>query len=25
MSKDKKAKPFGIMPDDIITVGERIF
>jgi polysaccharide export outer membrane protein len=25
MSKDKKAKPFEIMPDDIITVGERIF
>ena len=25
MSKDKKAKPFEIMPDDIITIGERIF
>jgi polysaccharide export outer membrane protein len=25
MSKDKKAKPFGFMPDDFITVGERIF
>ena len=25
MSKDKKAKPFEIKPDDIITVGERIF
>jgi protein involved in polysaccharide export with SLBB domain len=25
MSKDKKMKPFEIMPDDIITVGERIF
>ena len=25
MSKDKKAKPFELMPDDIITVGERIF
>ena len=25
MSRDKKAKPFEIMPDDIITVGERIF
>ena len=25
MSKDKKSKPFVILPDDIITVGERIF
>jgi len=25
MSKDKKAQPFELMPDDIITVGERIF
>lgn len=25
MSKDKKSQPFAIMPDDIITVGERIF
>jgi hypothetical protein len=25
MSKDKKAHPFELMPDDIITVGERIF
>jgi polysaccharide export outer membrane protein len=25
MSKDKKAKPFDLMPEDIITVGERIF
>lgn len=25
MSKDKQAKPFELMPDDIITVGERIF
>ena len=25
MSKDKKAKPFVLMPDDIITVAERIF
>src|SRR5664279_3088579 len=25
MSKDKQAKPFEIKPDDIITVGERIF
>jgi protein involved in polysaccharide export with SLBB domain len=25
MSKDKKTRPFEIMPDDIITVGERIF
>jgi polysaccharide export outer membrane protein len=25
MSKDKKAQPFELVPDDIITVGERIF
>jgi protein involved in polysaccharide export with SLBB domain len=25
MSRDKNAKPFAIIPDDIITVGERIF
>jgi polysaccharide export outer membrane protein len=25
MSKDKNAAPFEIMPDDIITVGERVF
>ncbi len=25
MSKDKKAHPFELLPDDIITVGERIF
>jgi protein involved in polysaccharide export with SLBB domain len=25
MSKDKKAKPFVIMPDDIIIIGERVF
>jgi polysaccharide biosynthesis/export protein len=25
MSKDKKAKQFVLMPDDIITVAERIF
>jgi len=25
MAKDKKTKPFEILPGDIITVGERVF